>query len=267
MSAELAFGVTAASRPGLERLAPQLERLGYREIWSNDTRRSDGLATLAEIAAGGPALRLGVGVVALSDATPDQLADRVAAASLPADRFTLGVGSGSSASLALVRRGVEGLRDLLPGTTIAVAAVGPRMGALAGEIADAVVANWALPERLAWIRGRVAEGAARAGRRPPRLVAYVRTAVGDGADARLLAEMDRYRGYGGGHYARAFAAQPDALVGVAAPDAAGVRAGLEPYRELVDTLVVRGLPVDDSVDGWLIVARAAAAEHTGPPDA
>lgn len=257
MTADRGFGITAASRPDHARLGAELEQLGYAELWVNDTRRGDGLATLAEAAAGTTVLRFGVGVVALSEQSPIEIAERLAAAALPEGRITLGVGSGSSPSLRLVRDGVIELRRLVPELPIGVAAVGPRMARLAGEIADAVVANWALPDRLAWIRGRVAEGAAAAGRPPPRLVAYVRTAVGPGAADRLQAEMDRYRGFGA-HYARAFAAQPDGLIGVAAPDAAGVAEGLAPYRSVVDTLVIRGLPAEDSVDGWLEVAGAAA---------
>jgi len=260
MTAALAFGITAASRPDHARLGAAVESLGFTELWVNDTRRGDGLAALAEIAPGTATLAFGVGVVALSDHAPEAIARRVAEAGpvLAMDRLTLGVGSGASASLDLVRLGVAELRNLLPGIPIAVAAVGPRMARLAGEVADAVVANWALPERLAVVRERVAEGAATAGRPAPRLVGYVRIAVGPGADERLRREMERYRGFGGGHYARAFAAQPDALVGVAASDAAGIRAGLAPYLDVVDTLVVRGLPAHDSVDAWLELARMAA---------
>lgn len=256
MSADLAFGITAADRPEAARLGGELERLGFAELWSNDTRRGDGLAALASMAPTTRRLRLGVGVVALSEQTPDVIARRFADARLPAGRVTLGVGSGSSASLDLVRLGVAELRNRLPGVPLAVAAVGPRMAHLAGEIADAVVANWALPDRLAFVRERVAEGAAAVGRPAPRLVGYVRAAIGPGGEDRLRREMDRYRSFGGGHYARAFTAQPDLLVGVAATDAAGARAALDPYRDVVDTLVVRGLPADDSVDAWLEIARA-----------
>ncbi|MGH2417533.1 MAG: LLM class flavin-dependent oxidoreductase [Candidatus Limnocylindria bacterium] len=251
-------GCLAAGHP---RLGSELERLGFGELWVNDTRRGDGLATLAEIRAGTQALRFGVGVIALSDQSPAQIAERISAANLPAGRLTLGVGSGSSSSLQLVRDGVAELRRLVPGMPIAVAAVGPRMAQLAGEVADAVVANWALPDRLAWIRERVAEGAEAADRRAPRLVAYVRTAVGANATDRLQAEMDRYRGFGGGHYARAFDAQPGGLIGVAVDsgDPVEVAAALAPYRSVVDALVTRGLPVHDDVEGWLEIAAAASS--------
>ncbi|MBA3587064.1 MAG: LLM class flavin-dependent oxidoreductase [Chloroflexi bacterium] len=256
MKADLAFGITAAVRPDHARLGAEVERLDYRELWVNDTPRGDGLATLSAAASDTQSLRFGVGVIALSEHAPAEIVERVEAANLPTDRLTVGVGSGSSASLQLVRDSVAELRRLVPDLSLAVAAVGPQMAHLAGEIADAVVANWALPDRLAWIRERVAEGACAAGRPNPRLVAYVRTAVGPGAADRLQAEMDRYRGYGA-HYARAFDAQPGGgLIGVAVEsgDPVEVATALAPYRSVVDTLVIRGLPPDDSVDRWLQIA-------------
>lgn len=254
----LAFGITAAQRPDHALLGAELERLGYRELWVNDTRAGDGLATLADAAVETTSLGFGVGVIALSEQHPPQIADRVAASGIPIARLVLGVGSGSSASLELVRDGVAELRRLVPGASIGMAAIGPRMAHLAGEIADVVIANWAVPERLAWVRDHVAEGATDAGRPEPRFVAYVRTAVGPDAAERLQAEMDRYRGYGA-HYARAFDAQPAGLIGVAGADPQEVVAGLAAYVSVADTTVVRGLPADDSVDAWLTVARGATA--------
>ncbi len=260
MNKQLAFGIIAAVRDGHDRLGAEVERLGYSELWANDNWRGDGFATLAAVSSGTTSLRFGVGVVALSEHVPAAIAERMLSAAVPPDRLTLGVGSGSSSSLDLVREGVAELRELLPGVPIAVAAVGPRMAHLAGEVADVVVANWALPDRLAWIRDRVNEGVSGAHRQPPRLVAYVRTAIGTGAEQRLLDEMDRYRG-AGAHYARAFDAQPGGPIGVAVEsgDSAEVAAALAPYRSMADTVVVRGLPTDDSVDAWLDVAATASA--------
>lgn len=262
--AELGFGITSASRPDHVILGAELERLGYAEVWVNDTRRGDGVTALAELSAGTSRIGLAIGVVALSEHSPPAIRARLARLDTPPARLTLGVGAGASASLALVRDGVTELRSLLPGVPIAVAAVGPRMLGLAGEVADAVVATWALPERVPWIRERIAEGAALAGRKPPRLVLYLRTAVGAGARDRLRREMDRYAAYGR-HYARAFDAQSDRLVGVAVEsgDPRALAAALAPYRSQVDTLVIRGLPTDDTVAAWselASVTRAAWAE-------
>jgi alkanesulfonate monooxygenase SsuD/methylene tetrahydromethanopterin reductase-like flavin-dependent oxidoreductase (luciferase family) len=254
-----AFGITGATRPNAAGLGAGVEALGYDELWANDNPRGDGLTTLAGIGPATSRLRLGVGVVALSEHTPATIAERVHATAIPPNRLTVGVGSGSTRSLDLVRRGIDELRGSLPDHPLAVAAIGPRMAGLGGEIADVVVANWALPERLAELRHLVAEGAVRAGRPPPRLVAYVRTAIGPGAAERLRDEMARYAG-AGAHYARVLGGRGDALIGVAVESAepAAVASALEPYRSVVDTVVVRGLPATDAVDAWLEIARAAA---------
>jgi alkanesulfonate monooxygenase SsuD/methylene tetrahydromethanopterin reductase-like flavin-dependent oxidoreductase (luciferase family) len=253
----LAFGITAADRPDHERLGSAVERLGYAELWANDTRRGDGLALLAAAANATRTLRLAVGVVSLTEHSPGDVHRRVIESGIPLDRFTLGVGAGASASLDLVRAGVGELRELLPGVPIAVAAVGPRMLRLAGEIADAVVATWSLPDRVAWIREQVEAGAGGAGRATPRIALYVRTALGPGAVERLRGEMERYRGYGR-HYARSFESQPDRPVGVAVEsgDPAELAAALDAYRAVADTVVVRGLPAGDAVEDWIALAAA-----------
>ena len=261
MKGELAFGITAAPRDGTQRLGVAVESLGYAELWANDTRRGAGLETLAAAATGTQRLRFGVGVIALSERGPTRIAEELAASESaglpsPAARLTLGVGSGASRSLELVRSGVAELRALLPGQPVAVAAVQRRMCALAGELADAVLLNWSVPALLVEQRAWVNKGAARAGREPPRLTAYVRVAVGAGAEDRLRAEMERYARHSEA-YARTFAAQ-DGLVGVAVSDPADLRAALLPYRAVLDCCVVRALPDGDDIDDWLAVAEAAA---------
>ena len=255
----LAFGVAAAPREGTERLGRAVESLGYDELWANDTRRGAGLATLATAAAGTARLRLAVGVIALSERGPERIAAEVATAvadGLPRDRLVLGLGSGASRSLALVRGGVAAVRALLPDVPIAVAAVGPRMCALGGAVADVVLLNWSLPEHVATQRGWIADGAAAGGRAVPEVAAYVRVAVGPGAEDRLRGEMERYARHSPA-YTTIFGAQAG-LVGVAADDAGGVREGLAAYRALLDVCVVRALPDGDGIGDWLRVAQAAA---------
>lgn len=260
MPSDIAFGTTASTRADHERLGSELERLGYHELWVNDNRRGDGVTTLAQAAPATSSLRFGLGVIALSEYAPAAIEERVSRSALPLDRLTVGLGAGASTSLKLVRDGVAELRGLLPGVPVAVAAVGPRMLHLAGEVADAVVATWALPDRVAEIRERVGQGADAAGRLPPRIVLYLRTAIGEGAGSRLRAEMDRYAA--SAHYARAFEAQSGRLVGLAveSADRDELAAAIAPYRALVDTLVIRALPVTDDVDAWLEVASALSGD-------
>ena len=69
-------------------------------------------------------------------------------------------------------------------TPIYLAALGPQMLRLAGELADGVALNWCSPEQTAWSRERIAEGAARAGRSAPdvRVIDYIRVCVDDDPD-------------------------------------------------------------------------------------
>lgn len=241
------------------RLGQRLEALGYDELWANDGRLGSGLATLAAASAGTSRIDLCVGVIPLSERTTDSIAAEVASLSIPHERLVLGLGTGSSSSLALVRGAVADLRALLPDVRLAVAALGPRMCRLGGDVADIVLLNWASPERIAWARVLIEEGARDADRATPRVAGYVRVAIGADADARLTAEADRYRGRPR-PYTRLFAAQDvdsRGIPGIATAAAGDVATLLEPYRAALDSCVVRALPADPSMEGWLAIAEAA----------
>lgn len=258
----LGFGLVgrpAETAGELAGLGPELERLGYDEIWVNDGRARSALDTLDALRGGTSRLDLCVGVTPLDERPPAWIAERVRALRLPPERLVLGLGSGGASSLALVRDGVAELRRLLPEVRVAVSALGPRMCRLAGEVADVVLLNWTFPERVAWARQRIAEGADRAGRPAPRVAGYVRVVVGADADHRLAAEAEKYARRPRS-YAVLFADQATGergWPGVAARAADAVPDLLLPYRESLDSCVVRALPTRDSLDGWLAVARAA----------
>lgn len=261
MTGQLGFGIRAKpDRPGLDLLGERVEQLGYDELWSNNPGKASGLATLAACAPRTRATRLGVGVIALSDREPASIVDEAGALELPIDRLVIGVGAGSSSSVELVRSGVAALRELLPEARVCVAAMGPKMLQLAGEVSDVVLLNWIIPERIRWARERIAEGAARAVRPSPVAAAYVRVAIGEGSVERLAREAERYR-QSTPAYAAAFAAQEidDSAIGIAVEDAGDVPERLAAYRESLDTCIVRGLPATDDVDAWVEIAEAAAA--------
>src|ERR1700678_2944971 len=69
--------------------------------------------------------------------------------------------------------------DALPAAPVALAALGPQMLRLAGEIADGALLNWATPERIAVSRELVDAGSARAGRDPGSvpLAMYIRVCI------------------------------------------------------------------------------------------
>jgi alkanesulfonate monooxygenase SsuD/methylene tetrahydromethanopterin reductase-like flavin-dependent oxidoreductase (luciferase family) len=258
----IGFGITAQRDPagvGVASLATGLEALGYDELWANDGRLGSGLATLAEAATATKRIDLCLGVAPLSERTAGEIAAEVESLALPHARLVLGVGTGSGRSLAVVRDAVAELRRLLPALRVGIAALGPGMCALGGEVADIVLLNWSFPDRIAWSRERIAVGATSAGRPMPRVAAYVRVAIGPDAAARLAAEGERYRARPR-PYLSQFDAQDTAhrgLPGVAAVDPAEAAALLAPYREALDSCVVRALAADPSAGGWLEIAAAA----------
>jgi alkanesulfonate monooxygenase SsuD/methylene tetrahydromethanopterin reductase-like flavin-dependent oxidoreductase (luciferase family) len=69
----------------------------------------------------------------------------------------------------------------LPGVPVQLAALGPQMLRLAGELSDGALLNWATPDRIAESRQLVEEGAARGGRDPAEvpLTMYIRVCVDD----------------------------------------------------------------------------------------
>jgi alkanesulfonate monooxygenase SsuD/methylene tetrahydromethanopterin reductase-like flavin-dependent oxidoreductase (luciferase family) len=258
----LGFGITAQRDPegvGVARLAAGLEALGFDELWANDGRRGSGLATLAVAVGGSSRLVLCLGVAPLSERTAEQIAAEVELLGIPHARLVLGIGTGAGSSLATVSDAVTELRRLLPEVRLAIAALGPRMCALGGQIADVVLLNWSYPDRIAWSRERIAAGAATAGRPMPRVAGYVRVAIGPDAPERLAAEGERYR-QRPRPYTRLLDAQhvtERGVPGVASVDPAQVPPLLAPYREALDSCVIRALTVEPGADGWLEVAAAA----------
>jgi alkanesulfonate monooxygenase SsuD/methylene tetrahydromethanopterin reductase-like flavin-dependent oxidoreductase (luciferase family) len=89
-----------------------------------------------------------------------------------------------------------GLSDLPP-APVYLAALGPQMLRLAGEVADGVLLNWATPERIALSRERVDAGAARAGREPGMvpMTMYIRVCIDDDVAAARQAFGAQVLGY------------------------------------------------------------------------
>ena len=155
------FGVAAGLEPGVARpLAERCAELGYSSMWSNDHPMASGLETAAEFARAAPGLDVGVAVLALDRHTPADVASKLAEVGIDPGRLWLGIGAGfTKRPLGVVREGLEAMRAALPdGTRIVVAAMGPKMCALAGAEADGAFLNWMTPEKAAWARERVHEG-------------------------------------------------------------------------------------------------------------
>jgi alkanesulfonate monooxygenase SsuD/methylene tetrahydromethanopterin reductase-like flavin-dependent oxidoreductase (luciferase family) len=260
--AERGLGVAAGLEPEVAReLAARCAAAGYDSLWSNDHPMASGLETVKEFAPAAPALEIGVAVLPLDRHDPADIAAKVAELGLEPERLWIGIGAGfTNRPLGVVREGLAALRSSLPEQTrVAVAAMGPRMCALAGAEADAVFLNWMTPERAAWARDRVEEGAAEAGRSSaPTILGYVRVAVGPDAGQRLLKEETFYRELHQGYirHFRSLGREPG-TVGIAASDPATVSAELERYEAVIDHVVVRALARADAESLGAVVAAAA----------
>ncbi len=253
------FGVAAGLEPGVAQpLAATCAELGYDSAWSNDHPGAKGLETLAEFAAAAPEADLGVAVIALDRTPPEEIAADSERLGLDSSKRWLGVGAGfSEKPLTRMRESLPELREKLPGVRLVLAAMGPKMCALAGAEFDGVFFNWMTPEFAAGAREKVEAGAAEAGRETPPVFGYVRTAVGPDAAERLAKEESFYRDLHPGyrnHFDRL--AEPEGTVGVAASDASDAQQKLAAYTAL-DTIVVRGL-ASARVDPMVAVAEAAA---------
>jgi alkanesulfonate monooxygenase SsuD/methylene tetrahydromethanopterin reductase-like flavin-dependent oxidoreductase (luciferase family) len=253
------FGVAAGLDPSVARpLAERCAELGYSSIWSNDHPGAKGLETLAEFGATAPGLDLGVAVIALDRTPPETIAADVERLGLDPSRLWLGVGAGfSEKPLTRMRESLPELREKLPGVRLVLAAMGPKMCALAGSDYDGAFFNWMTPEFAAGARQKVEVGAEEAGRPTPPVFGYVRTAVGPDAAERLAKEESFYRDLHAGyrnHFDRL--AEPEGTVGVATSDATEAQSQLSTY-EALDTIVVRGL-ASATVESMAAVAEAAA---------
>ena len=182
-------------------------------------------ATTSTVSAG---LGTGIGVSPVMYRTPLSFAMEGGTVSqITGGKFVMGIGSGASykpkarrmvgagnlSTLALMRDYVTIVRGLVngeevnyegetvtlrgmslgispaPRTPVYLGALGPQMLQLAGELADGASLNWCTPEQIAWSRERVAEGAAKAGRRASEInmTEYIRICVDDDVDAARIA--------------------------------------------------------------------------------
>jgi alkanesulfonate monooxygenase SsuD/methylene tetrahydromethanopterin reductase-like flavin-dependent oxidoreductase (luciferase family) len=251
------FAVAATTAPEIIRAsAREAEALGYTSFWVNHPGKIDGLAALAVAAAETRRIQLGVGVIPLHTREPASIVEGVRAHALPLGRLLLGVGSPNPGALARVHAGIAELRTQLRARLV-VAALGPRMCQLAGELADGVLFNWLTPEHARVSADLVRAGAATMGRQPPKLCAYVRVALGQGAAVRLEAEAARYAGIPAyaSHFQRMGVRPSDTAIAVLSPDA--ILPGLARWRGVVDEIVIRAVTDKDTVEENLALVQAA----------
>jgi len=228
-------GIT--SHETIARLAPLLEDSGFHALWLNDTAQGDALAGLGVAARVTSTLHLGAGVIALDRRSAADIAARLG--DLPVDRLTVGLGAGAPAkALARVRAGVLELRQSTT-AEIVVGGLGPRMRALAAEVADGVLLNWVTPAAAADASRELHSSAARA-----RAILYVRTAVDVAAEPALRAEAAKYDAI------PSYAANLERIGATAIQTTIGpdtLASGIAEYTAAVDELVLRAITADDSL--------------------
>jgi alkanesulfonate monooxygenase SsuD/methylene tetrahydromethanopterin reductase-like flavin-dependent oxidoreductase (luciferase family) len=251
------FAMFAATPPDVIRAsAREAEALGYGSFWVNHPGAMDGLAALAHAAGETRRIDLGIGVIPLHTRGPESIVQGVQASALPLDRLLLGVGSPNPNSLSRVRTGIGELRAQLS-TRLVVAALGPKMCRLAGEIADGVLFNWLTPEHAQLSAGWVREGATAAGRKPPTLWAYVRVALGAVACDRLGEEGARYAAIPAyaSHFERMGVKPVETCVAAQTPEA--IPRALAKWHGVVDEIVLRAITAKDTIEENAALLRAA----------
>jgi alkanesulfonate monooxygenase SsuD/methylene tetrahydromethanopterin reductase-like flavin-dependent oxidoreductase (luciferase family) len=255
----LGFAMFAAGSADVIRAAArEAEALGYTSFWVNHPGSADGLVPLGLCGRDTKRIGLGVGVIPLHTRGPESIVAGVRANALPLDRLLLGIGSPNPGSLGRVRAGVADIRAQLA-TRVVVAALGPKMCQLAGEVADGVLFNWLTPEHarrsVEWVRA----GAAAAKRQPPRTFAYVRLALGAAAIDKLGEEGARYAAIPAyaSHFERMGVKPVDTCIAAPTPDA--IAPALARWRGAVDEVVLRAITAADTAEETLAQVRAAGS--------
>ena len=258
MAADIAKGFAVFAGVSAEIIrasAREAEARGFASFWVNHPGSVDGLGSLAQAAAETRRLDLGVGVIPLHTRGPESIVEGLRQHGLPDARLLLGVGSPNPRSLTRVREGVAALRLHLS-TRVIVAALGPRMCELAGEVADGVLFNWLTAEYARRSAELVVKGAKAAGRPVPRTYAYVRVALGPAATERLHDEGGRYAGIPAyaAHFERMGVKPVDTAI--AATSSQGIASALAAWRGAVDEVVLRAIVAKDTVEDHLTLLRA-----------
>jgi probable F420-dependent oxidoreductase len=210
------------------------ERCGYDGLWVPENTGREVFAQLGAFAMATERMQLGPGIANVFTRTPTVLAQgAVTLDQVSGGRAWLGLGTGHQPALeaghgvtygrplARMRDAVRLIRailrgDVLPETSVIparafrletaaprpdlpiyVAALGPKMCQLAGELADGVILNWATPAYVREALANIHAGAARTGRDPAsvEVACYIRVAAGAPAvDLRraLAQELTRY---------------------------------------------------------------------------
>jgi probable F420-dependent oxidoreductase len=198
-----------------QQVARDVEAAGFSSLWTNEAAGRDALLVCQAWGAVTQRLQVGVGVVPIWTRSAMQLAMATATLQEATNgRFLLGLGVSHPATmrpwhgadwrrpLSAAEDTLDILRTLLAGDVVDhdrgvrvasnvklrisprspqgglfLAAMGPRMLALAGRSADGVLLNWSSPSEVGAARAVVEQAAADADRPCPEVATYVRVAI------------------------------------------------------------------------------------------
>ncbi len=255
----------AADVPGYQAFTRRAVELGFGRVWLTETFKLDPVAFAGWFAAALPGRPLGLGVMPAPLRSGPQLAMTAATlAGLGVDDLEVAVGTssatmtrgwhgGTPATVASVAELVASARDAASGQRtaggftnglgpvplrLAVAAFGPRMLRLAGQVADRVILNMVSPSVVPQFLAEIAEGAAAVHREPPPVTVWAHMALDPTEETaafarRFLSGYVRVPGYDRALVAQGFGDVVEAAR--AAPSAREVR-DLIPDQMLVDVL-------------------------------
>jgi len=216
-------------------VARETEARGYHAAWTGEAAGYDAITLMATIATHTERLHVGSAVVPVQTRTPVVLGQSAATLShLAPGRVLLGIGLSSKVivgdwhglafapSLQQIREAVQVIRMVASGervnfdgkfyrvrnfrlaapppsppVRVVLAALGPEMLELAGEIADGVVLNWIPPETVPVSIEHLEAGAKKAGRTLGdfEIASFIRTCVTDEAGAAREALARDITGY------------------------------------------------------------------------
>jgi probable F420-dependent oxidoreductase len=261
-------GLASLPRADFVGAAREAEARGYHTAWLGETSGYDALVLSTVVATHTERLHVANGVLPVQTRTPVVLAMATATLNhLAPGRFALGLGLSSrviveqwhglsfSPALGQIREAVQIVRGVAAGERVTLdgkfyrvrnvrltapppaapvrvylAALGPEMLELAGEIADGVLLNWIPPQAVPASIARLEAGARRAGRTLEgfEIASFVRTCVTDDPAAARETLARDITGYATVDVYQAFfrtAGYADEVAAVSGAWAAGDRAG------------------------------------------
>jgi len=238
-------------------VAGLVERAGYGSFWVNGSPH-DGALSIIDGALQTTELDVGVGVFPLTKISAEELVSEVIDRALPQERIWLGVGSNRSpGALDEVREAAHTIREALD-VRVTTGAVGPKMMALAAEVADAVILTWSFASEVERARGILNETAQAAGRDAPTVISFIRCGLMPQAKeaveerANAYAAIPRYQEV----FERHGVTATDVVV--TGRNRAELLEGILAEEEVLDLSVIRAIPAENTTESLGELVRACA---------